>query len=456
MKIPVLALGAMLATGPVRAERGNPDMTISGESVDEMIATFMREEGISGLALAIVQAPYIPRVTGYGLADQASRRLVGSHTLFDLGPLVDAYLSVAVMQLVEGGKLDLDKPAVSFLSGAPDTPVRNLVFGPDGKPSPETRAVVEKLITAVSGESVESFLRRNQFERLGLRQTVFGSDLAALPWEKSGPHSEFLRQPTLINPTEPASGDGTRREPAAGLRIYASAFDVSVWDIGLAGEILVRDPALRKMLYHPPAGRVRQGAWYFPGHPGLMVTTGSRDGFSALLSRFTDPADLLCVTLLASKGGVDLTQLARRIAGAYDRRLGPPPEAEGLRVQQSPFPPKETLDRLEAFLRSREVMVVARIDHQKAAAGAGLTLGPVEELLFGKPSDGTLFMQQNPAVATDLPLRAAVWEKDGAVWITATDPVEIARRHGLTGLDELALKMRRGVDAALRTAVDAP
>ena len=34
-----------------------------------MIYDFMEEQGIPGMTLAIVQAPYIPRVAGYGVTD---------------------------------------------------------------------------------------------------------------------------------------------------------------------------------------------------------------------------------------------------------------------------------------------------------------------------------------------------------------------------------------------------
>ena len=43
--------------------RGNPDISYLGHTVDQMIWSFMEQEKIDGLTLAIVQAPYIPRVS---------------------------------------------------------------------------------------------------------------------------------------------------------------------------------------------------------------------------------------------------------------------------------------------------------------------------------------------------------------------------------------------------------
>jgi len=437
------------------AQRGNPDVAYAGQSIDQMISAFMAEQGVSGMAVAIVQAPYITRVTGYGLSDVASRRLSASNTMFDIGQMANAYLAVAVLQLVEGGKLRLEDAVSQFVPGAP----QGFTVGQAIRGGPASTGWLVSLIAQASGQSAEDHIRVNQIERLGLKYTRFGSALSSLAWERdASPHSGFLKTPLLINPAEPATGyHGADAVPRpVGLRIYASALDVSLWDIALAGDILIASPSLRQWLYSAPEGAVSSGPWYFPGHKGLMVTTGDGSGFSSLLSRFTDASELVCVTLLANKEGVDLTQLARRIAGAYDPRLGPPLATAKLRAQQSPFTVKDTMDRFEKILRARGAGIIARVDHARAAQGAKLQLAPTEELIFGDLAAGTLLMQANPAVATALPLRAAAWEKDGAVWLTAVDPVAIAAEHGLKEQADLAFRMRAGIDDALRRAVAAP
>ena len=285
-----------------QASRGNPDMSFGGETVDSMIAAFMKEHDVPGMAVAIVQAPYITRVTGYGLADTERRTLVAGDTLFDVGQMRDAYTAVAVMQLVEMGKLKLDDVREKLRAADPS---------------------LEQLVEKASGMSYEQFVRTNQFERVGLQHTFFAADLARVPRETFAPgerHRKFLSDAKLIDPTEPATGYPSAK--TAPRSIYASAHDISAWDIALAGEILIRDPALRKLLY-VPEGAKQVGAWQFPGHPGLMITTGSANGFSALLSRYTDPTELVCVTLLANKEGLELRPLAERIAAAHNARLAP-------------------------------------------------------------------------------------------------------------------------------------
>src|SRR5438552_1009928 len=122
MSTRMMALAALvtLAAGMgLRAQRGNPRLTYGGQSIDDMIAEFMADHRVDGMSLAIVQAPYIPRVAGYGIADRERKLLASSNTLFDLGQIAEAYTAVAVMQLVERGKVALDDPAARHLAGLP-------------------------------------------------------------------------------------------------------------------------------------------------------------------------------------------------------------------------------------------------------------------------------------------------------------------------------------------------
>ena len=52
--------------------------------------------------------------------------------------------------------------------------------------------------------------------------------------------------------------------------------------------------------------------------------------------------------------------------------------AEGLTTIKSNHAPKETMDRLEADVKSKGLTVFARIDHAAGAAQVGLPLRPTE------------------------------------------------------------------------------
>jgi len=93
---------------------------------------------------------------------------------------------------------------------------------------------------------------------------------------------------------------------------------------------------------------------------------------------------------------------------------------------------EKTLERLEALLGERGIMVFARIDFSGDAARAGLTLRAERMLIFGNPKAGTPLMERAPTAGIDLPLKALVWEDaDGATWIAYNDPHYIVERHGL-------------------------
>lgn len=91
-----------------------------------------------------------------------------------------------------------------------------------------------------------------------------------------------------------------------------------------------------------------------------------------------------------------------------------------------------TIDRLEASLKQRGILVFARIDFAGDAARAGLRMQPQQMLIFGNPEAGTPLMLQVPAVGLDLPLKVLAWEDAGGkVWAAYTDPEYIVQRYGL-------------------------
>ncbi len=104
--------------------------------------------------------------------------------------------------------------------------------------------------------------------------------------------------------------------------------------------------------------------------------------------------------------------------------------ADGLIALKSPFPARDTMDRLEDNVKRRGLSVFARIDHAAGAAKVGKTLRPTEVLIFGNPQGGTPFMECAQTVGIDLPLKALVWEDaQGQVWLGYNDPAFLAKRH---------------------------
>lgn len=91
----------------------------------------------------------------------------------------------------------------------------------------------------------------------------------------------------------------------------------------------------------------------------------------------------------------------------------------------------DTIDRLEALLKERGILVFARIDFSGDAARAGLRMPAEQMLIFGNPKAGTPLMLAVPAAGLDLPLKMLAWEADGKVWAAYNDPQYVVQRHGL-------------------------
>ena len=104
-----------------RSGRGDFHTVYKGQSVDDLVIQYMEENNVPGMVLSIVQAPYITRVVGYGVADIKTKRLVATRTVFNVGQLTNVFTAVAIMQLKEAAKLHLDDLISSNLPNLPDS-----------------------------------------------------------------------------------------------------------------------------------------------------------------------------------------------------------------------------------------------------------------------------------------------------------------------------------------------
>jgi uncharacterized protein (DUF302 family) len=127
--------------------------------------------------------------------------------------------------------------------------------------------------------------------------------------------------------------------------------------------------------------------------------------------------------------------------------------ADGLTTIPSGFGPQDTMNRLETAVKAKGMTVFARIDHAAGAAAVALPLRPTELLIFGNAKGGTPLMQSVQTIGIDLPLKALVWQDaSGKTWLSYNDPEWLAKRHGLGGETEAAVKMMTGALAAVAKA----
>ena len=125
---------AVLGSTVAAADDG-PDLA----AVDQYVRSEMDAQRIPGLALGIVHGDRIVHVQGFGQADRSGRQ-VTPETPFLIGSVTKSFTALAIMQLSEAGRVQLDAPVQRYLPwwrvADPDTStlitVRHLLYQVSG------------------------------------------------------------------------------------------------------------------------------------------------------------------------------------------------------------------------------------------------------------------------------------------------------------------------------------
>ncbi len=110
----LIVAGVLMVTsvsGSQQLPTGVPDFS----ALNAYIAEEMRGERIPGLALVIVRGAEVVHARGFG-TDGAGRS-VTPQTSFILGSMSKSFTALAIMQLVEEGRVELDAPVQRYLPG---------------------------------------------------------------------------------------------------------------------------------------------------------------------------------------------------------------------------------------------------------------------------------------------------------------------------------------------------
>jgi D-alanyl-D-alanine carboxypeptidase len=113
----------------------------AADGIDEYLRAEMQRRQIPGLALAVVRNGTVVKLGGYGFANLEHEVPVTPDTVFELASVTKQFTATAIMVLVEEGKVRLDEPVGTYLTGTPDTwkpiTVRHLLTHTAGLPSLE-------------------------------------------------------------------------------------------------------------------------------------------------------------------------------------------------------------------------------------------------------------------------------------------------------------------------------
>ena len=92
------------------------------EVLERFISHEMADKDLPAVSIALVDDQQIVWTKGFGFADPVKKTPVAAETIFRVGSVSKLFTDIAIMQLVEQGKLDLDAPVTRYI---PDFRPRN-------------------------------------------------------------------------------------------------------------------------------------------------------------------------------------------------------------------------------------------------------------------------------------------------------------------------------------------
>ena len=108
--------GVVVALGMAPAAAAQLTQADLNAFLDGQISLAMQRDDIAGMEVAVVKDGELLALKGYGTADRARGTPVDPrHTLFRVGSISKTFTAMAVMRLVEAGKLDLDRDVNGYL-----------------------------------------------------------------------------------------------------------------------------------------------------------------------------------------------------------------------------------------------------------------------------------------------------------------------------------------------------
>jgi CubicO group peptidase (beta-lactamase class C family) len=108
-----VALLSLSVAVPTPARAAEPGRDASAGAIDRFVQGWMAANGVPGLALAVTRDTRVVRLRGYG--DAGNGRPVTPDTQFLVASLSKSFTALAVLQLVEAGRVDLDAPIAAYL-----------------------------------------------------------------------------------------------------------------------------------------------------------------------------------------------------------------------------------------------------------------------------------------------------------------------------------------------------
>jgi CubicO group peptidase (beta-lactamase class C family) len=349
--------------------------------IETLLNREMRERRIPGLQVAVIKNGKIVLSLSIGTADIQHSVPVTKQTVFPIYSCTKAFTGVAIMQLVEEGKLDLSAPIARYLDDLPESwrsiTVKQLLTHVSGLPNilrlldpvtyglpagvteddlwkktkslPHTAtpgerfsynqtnyALLGKIIDKLRARPFEEVFRTGQFAVAGMEQTGFGDSRDVVPNK-----TPTYRYVTTVD-GEKLSGEKLTidyaefppfRRTASGMN--STAEDLARWLIALQqGKLLKTKSALETLWragsYNNGSPTLWASGWMTkprPKHRAVIATGGSRAAF------FVYPDDDLAIVVLTNLAGAFPEDFIDELAGVYDPEIALSDPVTALRME---------------------------------------------------------------------------------------------------------------------------
>jgi N-acyl-D-amino-acid deacylase len=318
-----------------KGKAGGANLPVTGKtssslaSFDRLMTSFVRDHQLPGAALAVGHRGKVVYARGFGFADVEAKRPVQPQSLFRVTSVSKPITAVAVLQLVERGKLNLDTHVFNLLGlKAPNqgfdprwkkvtvqhllehrggwdrdqsfdpmfrspTIVKELGVTPPalppaiiqymlGKPlqfDPGSREVYSnfgycllgRVVEKASGQSYENYVRQHVLAPLGIKSMRIGHTLNPAPGEVkyySEGKGRAIMGPSLGQPVPWPYGGWCLEAMAAHGGWIASAADLVRFGMAFDNPArckILKPASIQRMFAAPTAGEAKKPAFYAMG-----------------------------------------------------------------------------------------------------------------------------------------------------------------------------------------------
>ena len=341
------------------------DAQDTAKSIDLFVTAEMMRQRTPGVAIAVVQDGKPLLVKGYGFANLEHQIPVKPETIFQSGSVGKQFASMAVMMLVEEGKIGLDEKLLKYIpdvppswsgitvrhllthtSGLGDYPqtfdlqrdgseqeiFKQLQSVPPASPPGERWAysnvgyvTLGVLIRKVSGQFYGDFLAQRVFKPLGMTTARIISEADIVHNRAAGYEliKGEIKNQTWVAPSLNTTADGA---------LYLTVLDMIKWDEALTAGRLLKKESYEQM-WSPV--QLNNGTthpygfgWMFGEVNGkkLIEHGGAWQGFKAHIARYPD--NKLTVIVLANLAQTNQSKIALGVAEIVQPEFKPKPIAD--------------------------------------------------------------------------------------------------------------------------------